>query len=56
MIIWKASEFLCYKNWVVVGDVLNRFKYAYKILGSLKEADFNVVGLNPSGSSRVKNR
>jgi len=44
----KASEFLEYKNWVVVGDVLNRLKYAYKILSSLKEADFNVVGLNPS--------
>jgi len=48
MIILKASEFLEYKNWVVVGDVLNRLKYAYKILSSLKEADFNVVGLNPS--------
>jgi len=44
----KASEFLEYKNWVVVGDVLNHLKYAYKILSSLKEADFNVVGLNPS--------
>ncbi|MBU3111258.1 CoA-binding protein [Clostridium lacusfryxellense] len=44
----KASEFLEYKNWVVVGDVLNRLKYAYKILSSLTEADFNVVGLNPS--------
>ncbi|MGH4052845.1 MAG: CoA-binding protein [Clostridium sp.] len=44
----KANEFLQYKNWVVVGDVLNRFKYAYKILSSLREADFNVVGLNPS--------
>ena len=48
MIILKASEFLEYKNWVVVGDVLNHLKYAYKILSSLKEADFNVVGLNPS--------
>ena len=48
MIILKASEFLEYKNWVVVGDVLNRLKYAYKILSSLKESDFNVVGLNPS--------
>lgn len=46
--ILKASEFLEYKNWVVVGDVLNRLKYAYKILSSLTEADFNVVGLNPS--------
>ena len=46
--ILKASEFLEYKDWVVVGDVLNRLKYAYKILSSLKEAGFNVVGLNPS--------
>ena len=44
----KASEFLEYKNWVVVGDVLNNLKYAHKILNSLKEAGFNVVGLNPS--------
>lgn len=48
MIILKASDFLDYKDWVVVGDVLNHFKYAYKILNSLKEAGFNVVGLNPS--------
>jgi len=44
----KASEFLDYKNWVVVGDVLNRLKYAYKILNSLNESGFNAVGLNPS--------
>jgi len=44
----KASDFLDYKDWVVVGDVLNHLKYAYKILNSLKEAGFNVVGLNPS--------
>lgn len=48
MIVLKASEFLEYKNWVVVGDVLNPLKYAYKILNSLKEAGFNAVGLNPS--------
>ena len=48
MILLKANEFLEYKNWVVVGNVLNRFKYAHKILSSLKEAGFNVVGLNPS--------
>lgn len=48
----KASEFLEYKDWVVVGDVLNRLKYAHKILNSLKEAGYNVVGLNPS----VKNQ
>ena len=52
MILVKASELLEFKDWVVVGDVLNRLKYAYKILNSLKEAGFNVVGLNPS----VKNQ
>ena len=48
MIILKSSEFLDYKNWVVVGDVLNHLKYAYKILNSLKESGYNAVGLNPS--------
>ena len=44
----KASEFLEYKNWVVVGDVSNSSKYAYKILNSLKDEGFNVVGVNSS--------
>ena len=43
-----ASEFLNYKNWVVIGDVINPSKYAFRILTALKEADFNVVGVNPS--------
>lgn len=43
----KAAEFLNYKNWVVVGDVLNEGKYAYRILNALKRADFNVSGVNP---------
>ena len=47
----KASEFLEYKNWVVVGDVLNHVKYAHKILSSLEDAGFKVVGLNPSVDS-----
>ena len=46
-----ASEFLEYKNWVVVWDVLNRLKYAHKILSSLKEYGFNAVGLKPSVDS-----
>ena len=49
MIILKASEFLDYKNWVVVGDVLNPLKQAYRILNSLKKDGFNAVGVNPSG-------
>lgn len=44
----NANQFLDYKNWVVVGDVLNPSKYAYKILNSLKKDGFNAVGVNPS--------
>ena len=44
----KANELLNYKNWIVVGDVLNHLKYAYKILNSLKSDGFNVVGINPN--------
>ena len=43
----KASELLNYKNWIVVGDVLNEDKYAHRILKALEEANFNVVGVNP---------
>ena len=46
-----ASEFLNYKNWVVVGDVLNPSKYAYKILNSLKGDGFNAVGVNSSAEN-----
>ncbi|MBU3181612.1 CoA-binding protein [Clostridium psychrophilum] len=46
----KANEFLNYKNWIVVGDVLNPLKYAYKILQSLKSDGFNVVGVNPNSN------
>ncbi len=47
----EASELLNYKNWVVVGDVLNEKKYAFKILNSLKNAGFNVVGVNPKDTT-----
>lgn len=40
-----ASEFLNYKNWVVVGDVVNNKKYAYRILTELQKANFNVKGV-----------
>ncbi len=43
----EASELLNYKNWAVVGDVLNESKYAHKILEALQEANFNVVGVDP---------
>ncbi|AKA71285.1 MULTISPECIES: CoA-binding protein [Clostridium] len=42
-----AHELLNYKNWVVVGDILKEEKYAFKILNQLKNAGFNVEGVNP---------
>ncbi|MCB2293702.1 CoA-binding protein [Clostridium algoriphilum] len=47
----NANELLNYTNWIVVGDVLNPLKYAYKILNSLKRDGFNVVGVNPSAKN-----
>lgn len=47
----EARALLNYENWVVVGDVLKSTKYAYKILSSLKESNFNVSGVNPRDNS-----
>ena len=47
----NASNLMDYKNWVVVGDVLNSNKYAYKILRELKESAYNVCGVNPRGKA-----
>lgn len=47
----EAQQLLNHKNWAVVGDVLNSSKYAHRILGSLEEAGFNVVGVNPRDTS-----
>lgn len=47
----QARELLNYKNWVVVGDVGNSSKYAFRIFSSLKGAGFNVEGVNPRDTS-----
>lgn len=47
----EARELLSYKNWVVVGDILNERKYAYRILSALRNANFNVSGINPRDNS-----
>ena len=47
----NAGDLLNYKNWVVIGDVLNGEKYAYRILNALKKANFNVSGINPRDNS-----
>ena len=43
----NAANFLAYKSWVVVGDVSNEEKYAYKVLNSLRTAGYDVEGVNP---------
>lgn len=47
----KAEELMKYKNWVVVGGVTDKNKYAYRILSELKETGYNVKGVNPKGDS-----
>ena len=47
----QVEEFFNYKNWVVIGDVLNKSKYASKILEALKSSNFNVTGINPRDTS-----
>jgi uncharacterized protein len=49
----KAHELLNYKNWVVVGDVLNTSKYASRIQAALKAADFNTAGVNPRDTTET---
>lgn len=49
--ILNSSDFLKYKNWVVIGDVTNSTKYAYSIFNVLKENGFNVCGIHPKDES-----
>lgn len=42
-----AQKLLDFNNWVVVGDVLNEDKYAYRILNKLVDFDFNAKGISP---------
>lgn len=47
----QAKELLDYKNWVVIGKVLDPEKFPYKILKSLEQGDFNVKGVNPKDAT-----
>lgn len=40
-----------FKNWAVVGDVLNEEKYAYKIVNRLNKGNYNVIKINPRSNS-----
>lgn len=47
----EPKELLDYNNWVVIGNVLNPSKYAYKVLGALEQNDFNVKGIYPKDTT-----
>jgi predicted CoA-binding protein len=49
----QACELFKFKNWVVIGDVLNCEKYAYRILCALKADNFNTVGVHHKGGEGV---
>jgi len=46
-----GEEMMEFKNWAVVGDVLNEEKYAYKIVNRLKKGNYNVIKVNPRSNS-----
>jgi len=41
------EDILAFRNWVVIGDVLNEKKYAYRIANRLKSENYTVHQLNP---------
>lgn len=46
----NISELFKEYNWVVVGDVTNKVKYAYRIFNALKSEKYNVAGVNPKAN------
>ena len=49
----RTEDLLNLSNWVVVGDVENQSKFAYRILKKLESRNFNVKGVNPKGGESV---
>ncbi|MBE6053591.1 MAG: CoA-binding protein [Clostridium sartagoforme] len=47
------KELIKVKNWVVIGDVSNESKYAYKILNKFKEKGYTVSGVHPKGGEEI---
>jgi len=46
-----GEQMMEFKNWAVVGDVLNEEKYAFKIVNRLEKGNYNVVKVNPRSNS-----
>lgn len=49
----EARDLMYMKNWVVIGDVKNESKYAYKILKALEEKGYNVSGVHFAGGTSI---
>lgn len=49
----NIKEMIQLKNWVVIGDVTNTSKYAYKILEKFKRKNYVVAGVHPKGGENV---
>lgn len=47
------KELIKTNNWVVIGDVGNESKYAYKILNKFKEKGYIVSGVHPKGGNEI---
>lgn len=45
----RAKDFLEFKNWVVIGDVGNMSKYAYRIKKALDVRGMNTMAAHPYG-------
>ena len=47
------KELIKLRNWVVIGDVSNESKYAYKILNKFNENEYKVSGVHPKGGEGI---
>ena len=47
------KELIKEKNWIVIGDVTNSSKYAYRILNKFKDKGYTVSGVLPTGGEGV---
>ena len=50
------EDFFKYKNWIVAGSVLDKYKYASKILDALIKDGYNAEGVNPNDTTGDTNK
>lgn len=50
----NSSELISdFNRWVVIGDVVNKDKYASKILYKFKKSGYTVAGVHPKGGDNI---